>query len=200
MKKIQFGILVILVCFALTEGCKKDSTDDSPTPTPAANVICDGNGTTDFLPLVLNNSWYYSATGNSFTLTVSGTATYSSKTYFEVTTNLGGELLLRKATNGDIMAYHTSSGTEQLYIPVAPTVGQTWNCDVEGTGTRKVLSVSASLTTSSCSYTGCLKIQNTSASGTPGRTVYYKKGVGMVSTDQIWPGAIVTNLSTVTLH
>lgn len=203
MKKNLVAItLFIAIIAVIIPSCKKKTTDPTPTPvvTPA-NVICDGNGSTDYYPLVLNNTWHYKDSGsNAFDNTVTGTVTYGSFTYFVVANTLGGTMYLRKASSGDIMAYNSSTSSEVLFIPASPTTGQTWAYTLEFAATRKVISTSTSFSTSSCSYTGCLKIQLFNASGVGKDVIYYKKGVGMISTDQIWQGIIVTNLNTLTLH
>ncbi|MFZ5552807.1 MAG: hypothetical protein ACOZCO_06810 [Bacteroidota bacterium] len=168
---------------------------------PCPSTLCDGNGSTSFYPLALNNSWFYKGSGtNQFTNTVSATATYNSLTYYKVDNTLGGTIYLRSATNGDIMIYNPSTSSELLYVPASPTTGQTWSYPMQFSATRKVISSSTSFSTSSCTYSGCVKIQNFDASGNGKTVMYYKKGVGMVSSDEIYPGVIVTNLNTITLN
>ena len=203
MKRTLLTNLVIAVFSILcTQSCKKkSSSDDNTTTPPTTTVICDGNGSSDYYPLAQSNSWYYTDGGtNSFTNSISGTSVYSSNTYLVVNSTLGGTQYLRKATSGDVMSYSTSNSAEYLFIPASPTVGQSWTYNLEFAATRKVISTNASFTTSSCSYTGLLKLQNFGSDGSAMSVFYYKKGVGMISTDQIWSGYVVTNLKTVSLH
>jgi len=203
MKKYLFVMLMIAGTIAvLQQSCKKDKDDDEdPTPVVPVNVICDGNGTTDYFPLALSNSWYYNGSGsNDFTSSISTTEVHGGQTYFVVTSTLGGTDYLRKAANGDIIEYRSGSGTEVLLIPGSPTVNQSWAYTSLSVTTRKVISINATLTTDDCSYTGLLKIQEFDASEVGHAVYYYKKGVGMISTDQIWPGYIQSDLATVTLH
>ncbi len=203
MKKTLIAIvLLVAASTTLVTSCKKKSSDPDPvTPAVTTSTICDGNGSGTFYPLTLNNTWHYQGTGtNAFSNTVTGTQVYGSNTYFIVESNLGGTMYLRKATSGDIMAYNTGTSTEQMLVPASPTTGQSWTYTLDLAATRKVISTNASINTSSCHYTGCLKIQEFDSSGAGKAVMYYKKGVGMISTDEIWPGYLVTNLDAITLH
>src|ERR1035437_6537880 len=146
MKKVKLFTLVLVASSAIViTACKKKSTDAAtPAPTPAANVICDGNGSGSYYPLVANNTWSYKDSySNSFNNTVGTTTTYGSFTYFTVNNSLGGTIYLRTATNGDIMAY-SNSNSDILYIPHAPTNNQTWACNQGLAATRKVVTTNAS--------------------------------------------------------
>ena len=197
---VPFVVLFTLTAFTFT-ACKDDDDDDpAPTPTPPpTSVICNGKGSTSFMPLAMENSWYLSTSGNSVTFTVVDTPYISSNKYYEVESTLGGNRNYRRKTNGDIMVYDFSSGSELLYIPAAPTVGQEWPYDMDFATTRKIAATNASYTTSKCNYTGCLKIELYDGT-TLKRTEYFKKGVGLISTDMIWGGVVITKLSSVTLN
>jgi len=200
MKKRFIPFIVILAFTAIFINACKDDKDEDPTPTPTpTSVICDGKGSTSYYPLAMQNSWYLSTSGNSITFTIVDTPTYISNKYYEVESSLGGTRYYRKKSNGDIMVYSMSSGTELLYIPGSPTVGQSWPFDMDFATTRKVAATNASYSTSKCNYTGCLKIELWDGVDLV-RTDYYKKGVGLISTDLIWGGVVVTKLSSVTLH
>ena len=203
-KAITISAILIIAFSAVTiQSCKKSSSSTpapTTTPPPATSVICNGNGTTSNYPLAANNTWHYKdASGNTFDNTVGSTVTYGAYTYFIVSSTQGGTLYLRQAANGDIMAYD-GSNADVLYIPAAPTVNQTWQCQTGFGYYRKVVSTNASLTTSSCSYTGLLEIQDlNSIGGSVFGQFYYKKGVGDVSDWQSSPGTTFL-LSTLTLH
>ena len=206
-KSILFftSTLLFLVLTSITYyGCKKKSTEscndgiqnqgetgvDCGGPCAAcavaANVLCNGNGQTTYYPLKLNNYWNYSVQSASwdYSITVKGTAVYNTLTYFEleaydVTSYL---FYLRTATNGDIYRYFTG-GVDQEYleVPASPTASQTWPYYVStAVGTRVVVSTNATLSTASCSYTGCLKIEERDSGGALFSTSYYKKGIGMI--------------------
>ncbi|MCX6292207.1 MAG: hypothetical protein NT126_10650 [Bacteroidetes bacterium] len=204
MKKYSRLLAVTFLIVSVSGfGCKKSSKDTvAPTPPPApVSIICDGNGSGTYYPLVLNNTWHYTdGSINSFSNTVTGQATYGSYTYFKVDNTLGGTVYLRKAANGDIMIYNSSTSSELLFIPASPVNNQSWAFTMNFAATRKVINTSASLTTPSCSYTGCLEIQNLDAGNVVQSTFYFKKGIGMIRTDEIWSGKIVTPLNALTLY
>lgn len=227
MKKLTSLSIALLLCLVagsvIYYGCKKK--EETPATTcsdgiqnqgetgvdcggpcsacpPPPSVICNGNGSASYWPLAAGNNWYLDGTGgNDIDLTVaSGVATHNSLTYFVVNENLGGSFELRTAANGDIMRYNPSDNTEYLYIPASPANNQSWTYPMDFSATRKVINTNASVTTSKCSYTGCLQIQHFDASGNPGVTDYYKKGVGMIRTDQIWAGIVISDLAIITLN
>lgn len=197
MKKLAFALCTALLLIA---ACKKD--DNKPGTSGGTSKICTGNGSSDYFPLAINNSWSYKddGGGNQFTYTIASSATFGTQVYFKVDNSLGGSLYLRKATNGDIKAYSIATATEYTYIPAAPITNQSWIYPLQGAATRKILSTSASVTTSSCTYTGVLQIQHYDALGNPGAVIYYKKGIGIVRTDEMSPGSIVTDLKTITIQ
>ncbi|MEI6766704.1 MAG: hypothetical protein WCM76_13805 [Bacteroidota bacterium] len=182
---IVMSSLVILSC--LLGSCKKKdtSTTQDETPAPVVNPLCDGNGSSSYFPLVLNNYWKYYFVGQSQepTLTVIGTNTYNSKSYFRLEDNTGlmqvSDIYLREVSSShDIMAYNSSTNSESLYLPGSPTLNQTWA--YTSSISRKVTNLSATYTTSSCSYTGLLEI-TVSVNGSVTDKEYYKKGLGMVA-------------------
>lgn len=215
MKKALITVsLFVLVSSFLISSCKKKTTDTTPTPTPtpapAANVLCNGNGSSSYFPLALNDSWiyvYYIAgisQSVSPDLVVTGTATYNSINYFQITDQTSamysGVIEFREdAATHNI--YYYSSNSEFLYVPATPTLNQSWAYAYGDT--RKVTNVSASVTTNSCSYTGLLEISEFNSSSVLQKIEYFKKGIGMVyrkDPDSFFGGFSTYKLSDVTLH
>jgi len=194
MKKTLFGITLLLTVITVLEtSCKKKETETTPTPTtpatPAANVLCDGNGTTSYYTLKLNNTWTYSYTSGSFgsgqpKITVTSSATPNSHTYFGITDATiymyTGTVYFREdSTSHNIYIYDgTITGGEYIHVPATPVLNQSWA--YYSSSTRKATNLSASITTSSCSYTGLLEISEYTPTGTLKTKEWYKKGVGMV--------------------
>ena len=196
-----------LACATCSDGIQNQNetgVDCGGPCTACTTVLCDGNGKNTYYPLAINNNWKYIIQGASFdySLIVKGTKMFNSLTYFELE---GKDIssssylsYLRIAANGDIYNYNPSgSVAEELEVPANPTVNQTWPYYVgSGIGTRKVISINATLTTAACSYTGCLQIKTYFPDGTLATTYYYKKGIGMVSKFEFGS----TNLNKVTLY
>lgn len=112
-------------------------------------------------------------------LCFAGVLVLFSATYYEVDHSiLFADLYLRAASNGDIMYYDDNNNTEYLYIPASPALNQTWI--VRNGAYYKIVAVNATVTTSSCSYTGCVQIEFFSSSGSSYGTKYYKKGIGFI--------------------
>lgn len=194
---IKLGVPALIMAIALSTGCKKDdnSTDNNTNnPTnPTVNQLCDGKGTNSYLPLVQQNSWEWKQQGSGNIVhkwKVNGTQTFNSVNYLKMNIVWDSgltetERYFRAASNGDVYQYSTyyGAGQEFLYVPASPTLNQQWDYPVsgssQGTGKRKVTSVNASITTSSCSYTGLVTIAEYSGSSLI-TTYYYKKGLGLV--------------------
>jgi hypothetical protein len=216
MKYKSFLVAVILV---VAISCKKKSStiaetcsdgiknqneteiDCGGSCSPCPILLCDGNSSNTYLPLKVGNSWSLDGPAqNDITLTVSSsTESFNSLNYFKVTYSLSGADYYRVAANGDIMEYNSTDNTEYLSIPANPTNNQSWTYPLNFSKTRKVISTNASVNTSKCSYTGCLKLQEFAANGDASTTTYYKKGLGIIRTDQIWPGYVTSDLTSVTL-
>jgi hypothetical protein len=192
MKKLLFvAVSLVAAAFILVPSCKKkdDNSSSTSTPTtPTTSTICDGNGKTTYFPLDSTDSWTFSCSfmgqnEGSATVTVIGHNTYSGVNYAEL--NDPSHLLYTSdnyyredATTHNIYWYDTYGFAEYLLIPASPTLNQTWTAS--SSTTKTVLSLSATYTTSSCSYTGLLEIGEYS-SGTLKYTYYYKKGLGEVA-------------------
>ncbi|MDQ3051526.1 MAG: hypothetical protein M3Q95_11615 [Bacteroidota bacterium] len=173
----------------------KDDKDEDPVPT---NVLCDGKGSLSFMPLSLDNKWILTTPGNTVSLEVIDTLTDANIKYYNVSSSLGGAASYSQYPNGDVKRFEFSSGDDVLHVPFNPTVGQTWQYQVDNFTSRKVVGINETVVTGSCTYTGCVKIQSFQTT-TLKRTEYFKRGVGLVSTDMIGAG-IVTKLAAVTLN
>lgn len=190
--KLTIPVFIGITLFSI--GCKKDN----PTPTPAASTIadtlCDGiPGNSKYFPLAIGNKWKYGRTysvpGNDdYIEEITGDTIYDGKTYFiaHVTDaafgqNIDYEKLYREDSNGDV--YERRWGQpENLIVPANPVVGQSVWSDYE------VVDINATVTTGECTYTGCLKIQESSFLQV---YFYYKPGVGMVESsdntlEEVW--------------
>ncbi|MCE3295265.1 MAG: hypothetical protein K0R65_979 [Crocinitomicaceae bacterium] len=188
MKKNLFALALLFGATAvISTSCKKEKEEDPVTPTPAVNTLCDGNGTSAFYPLTASNSWTYTylMAGQSQNvsphLVVNGTEVHNSKTYTKIEDETSvmyiNPIRLRvESSNNDIYYYNESMDNEYVYVPAAPTLNQSWSY---GSYTRKVTNLSASVSTSGCSYTGLLEISNLDGS-TVVRREYFKKGLGLV--------------------
>lgn len=204
MKNTILSILA-LVSLTLVSSCNKnqdvegctDSTadnynsaatldDGSCTYTIPSNPTCDGHDTnTDLFPLIQGTQWRYDQVGTSqdYYVEITGTTDINSVTYItadwsQFGGNITGTKKYRVDTNGDV--YYRSGANDYMEIPANPTVGQSW-VD-EYTVTHQVVDVNASLTTSTCSYSGCVKILN-DYTNTPDTYTYYKAGIGMIKSE-----------------
>ena len=193
--KTKSIITLLSVLIISLNSCKKDSTEETTTPTPVTpvdNTVCEGKtGVTSFFPLAQGNQWVYKrnyfASGNPLdSSTVDGTQVYNSVTYMKIREyqGVGSSTVYRYyrvASNGDVYFYEYGSGIEYLLIPATPTLNQMLGADPTHYGTtRKVTSLTASLTTSTCTYTNLMVIENYGMTGGLVSTVYYKKGMGFV--------------------
>jgi hypothetical protein len=181
-------LMTALAGAIIISACKKKSDDDddtTPTPTPTpTKVICDGNGTTTYFPLKLNNVWKYSDDqGGDISLTLNDTSRNQGHFYFDLYDPFSDIFftdpdLREDSVTKDIYLYESTSGDEYLWVPANPVVGTT--TPFSTSFSMKVLSTTASITTDSCSYTGLLEMQKIIPGGTP-RYYFYKKGIGMVA-------------------
>jgi hypothetical protein len=181
MKKTIYLIAVAVITFG---GCKKDS-DPTPVPTPTptpVDQLCDGNGSSVWIPLDSSNMWEYEYKIMGFpqtgsTITAGTTATHGAHTYRMLgSSGLMAELQLREdATTHDIYKYYSSTGADFMEVPNSPVLNQTWPT-TSGT-TRTVTNINASVTTGGCTYTGVLEITEV---GFVTVKEYYKRGLGMI--------------------
>jgi|GEM_PF-2937145 len=164
--------------------------------------LCAGITSTSYLPLKKTYNWTYNITGASFYVVrrANDSLLFSGNYYYKVTDFVDGGSIengyfyVRLDASGNLKA--TYSGAEYTYIPVAPTLNQTWPYPaIFGIGTRKAADLNASIATSACSYTGCLKIQEINPSGSVTKTLYYKKGIGIVYSTDGWTPYSLTAIS-----
>ncbi len=194
--RINHFVILIASCSLLLTSCKDDK-DDDPAPLPTS-VLCDGKGSLSFMPLSLGNKWTLTATGNTVSLEVIDTLMQSGIIKYNVSSSLGGAATYSQYPNGDVKRYEFSSGDDVLYLPFNPVAGQTWNCQVDNFTSRKVVSINETVVTAACTYTGCVMIQSFQTT-TLKRTEYFKRGVGLVSSDMVAPG-VITKLAAVKLN
>jgi hypothetical protein len=198
MKTNKLFTIILLLTMSVVS-CSKDDDDQTTTtttpPPPAENTVCDGHaGNSSYFPLAQGNQWVYKrnyfVSGNLLdSSTVSGTQVYNGKTYMKMRQyqGIGSSTVYnyyRTEANGDVYLWDTNNSVELLLIPANPALNQILGPDPTHFGTtRKVTSLTASLTTSTCSYTNLMVIQNLGSSGSLISTVYYKKGLGTVHDD-----------------
>lgn len=178
IKQITFFFLLILIFTS----CKKH------IPDIPENILCNGNGQNNYLPLNIGNKWQYFEYGlaNSSEEIISDTI-LNEKKYYKVKNSQGNNYqfcYLRMNSNGDIYSYYSDS-LEFLFIPANPAVGQVVCIYPTGNiiASRVVLAVNETREVSGCVYFGTLKIQDYDFNGTANTTYYYKKGLGLVESE-----------------
>ena len=187
MKKLIYMMAFLAMASQITN-CKKEDKDDDDDDTPAANVLCDGKGGSSWMRLDSANSWTYtwSLDGQNFPispkLVVGETTEHDSMTYRLLVDSDNNMLsydyeLREDATTHDLYQYYFS-GEEFLVVPGSPTLNQSWTTVTNWT--RKVTSVSASVSSHDCNYTGLLEITEYDANMEIKNKYYYKKGLGLV--------------------
>lgn len=183
MKKTKFLVFAFISMAIVFSNCKKKTDDTTTTTNPPVpvNYLCDGNNTTSFYPLVLNNLWNYSFTISGQAQSdkdkkVTGTEVKNGITYFVVTESGYFETYRREDPTSHNIYFYGSDNADHLLVPNSPTLNQTWSSGTNSS--RKVTNVSASITTANCSYTGLVEITVTSNSIISKE--YYKRGLGMV--------------------
>lgn len=209
MKSKQFAILCSAMVIGSLASCKKSETttpaEETPVVVTPVNKICTGNGTTSYFPLDSLNTWGFSYTISGMTQTSSplykvvGTILYNSKRYTNIDDigSFNQNIYLRvDALSLDIYEYNSSNGQEYLYIPVNPILNQSWTIQY---GSRKVTNLSATKTTTSCTYTNLLEISDLDVNGVAYKMNYYKKGIGMVNMTETGSFPGVYSLKSVTL-
>jgi hypothetical protein len=160
----------------------------------ATSMVCTGkSGSNSYFPITTGNQWvygynYYSGAPGYPTYTVGATTVISGVTYYQVKYDDGTgfsspttlDFRTDAVTNN---VYVRSGGTDQLLIPGSPTVGQSLGADPIGVAdARTVVSTNASITTPTCTYSGCIKVEDFS-SGSHLDYSYFKKGLGFIYND-----------------
>ena len=209
----QLYVITILLA-VIAVSCKKgsgnsnSSSSNNPGSGSTTSVLCDGNGSTTYFPLSLNNKWIYNNTYlGKMAYKISGTKTLSNGYSYYIlydTINYQTQTYYRVASNGDIYEWGISAGgsleaAEHLFIPKSPTVGQYWKDQYLLPDSFVVVSTSASVSTTNCSYTGCLKIQSFST-GVSNSYYYYKEGIGKVKQTNAGGFSDITDLKSVSLQ
>jgi hypothetical protein len=221
MKTHHIRNLFFAVALAALTMCTKDKDENSPAPTcsdgiqnqnetgvdcggPCAacpTVLCNGSASVSYWPLGLSNTWgyYFEPTGSFPYQTETITQVQSGTPAYYLVKNDGFflfDLYLSVASNGDIY-YHTDlNSTDFLMVPAFPTPNQTWPIGTSG-DYEKVISINATLSTSHCSYTGCLQISRYDGSNSLQHTIWFKRGIGMLKYQS---GMFSMTLDQITLH
>lgn len=196
--KFWFSPLIPIAIFSfilLFSNCTKeddgsDVIDNPPPPPPVtANVLCDGKtGQNSYFPLAIGNYWEYERPGSGTTgitettFSVTKTLEIEGKEYFQLdkyfgypTSETESYYRVDPATN-DVYSFYWG---ENLYMPGNPVVGQVLQT-TNGIPRRTVLETNATVSTQSCTYTGCVVIGKYTDTGYLYAQEYFKKGLGMV--------------------
>ncbi|MBI1288516.1 MAG: hypothetical protein GC178_13175 [Flavobacteriales bacterium] len=188
MKKKNWLLMIgVISVVGFSTSCNNDSeVPQDPTP---ANVLCDGNGSTSFFPLAADNVWTYSGVTTT-TKTVTNVETVGGEQQFTV--NVHGlntyTEVYNVGANGDVF-FHSpgDSGLDStyLYVPANPTLNQEWSYTISFDGhiRRKITSLTATITTSHCTYENCVEVKSYDGTGDYLYAHYYKEGVGLVKID-----------------
>lgn len=204
-KRILSLVALVSLSMVIITSCKKKDKDEDVDP--SATQVCDGNGSSSYYPLAIGNSFVYTSGSSIFSLTDSVSIrfakTFNSKSYYaEVTSNFLGldtAYYREDATTHDI--YTWNGINDALYIPGSPAINQSLPEIMGGFGfTAKVTNLSASYTTSSCTYSNLLEITVYDSKSAVYSTLYYKKGLGKVADVYVGSSSTVeTTLKSVTL-
>ena len=170
-----------------------------------AGVLCNGNGSTAYKPMALGDSWHFEAdsVANASYDTVVGQS--GSMYYIRnfLPSNITYTDTFCVMSNGDVYIMNAFFGSKHLLVPANPAVGEKWTyTDTSGfIYTDSVLTTTASVLTFNCLYSNCLAIRD-SANDNLVNVVYYAKGVGVVESDILNNGSIISSaqLSSVSLH
>jgi hypothetical protein len=164
------------------------------TENAAYSYICSGiAGNNSYFPLVMGNKWvygwnYYVSYSGRDTMKINSNATYNGVIYFKTYQYNPQDQSYNnryfRLDNATKNVYEYYNGAESILVPGTPTVGQDlgagYGCASNiSYSDRKVSSISASATTSACTYSNCLAIDNYS-NGSYIDTEYYVKGLGFI--------------------
>ena len=168
--------------------CNKKKAEVEPplsvnTGSGTVNMVCYGKGTNTYLPLDSLNAWNYDYKVNGVDQNdapsprVVGFVTINSLRYAKVKDRILTMYYRTEPATNDIYCYD-GWGTEYLEIPGNPVLNQTWATNTSTS--RRVSNLSATITTSKCTYTGLLEISEMIGNATVTGLWYYKKGLGLV--------------------
>jgi hypothetical protein len=181
-KTFSLFLASAMLLFLGVYSCKKTDPPPPPPP-PVVNYLCDGTGQSTYYPLKTGYKWDYNETGSGTSFyEVNLNKTFGGHTYFEVKFKSSVDNInyyYRNDSVGNTIRYYEPDLAEYMYIPINPVMGQTIATYTTG-GKRVVSGVNQTITTSSCTYTGLLKIDDINGSGVGVDTWYYKKGLGAV--------------------
>ena len=165
--------------------CSNDTTQNQPDPAQ----LCDGNGTTDLLPLAVGNYWSYLMNGAiPFTLTITSTASLQGQTYHRV--EASGPYpysveYLRNDGAGNIYRLEADGGgnpvgAEYLYLDATGTAGTGWNVLGVTVDSLSTASLGTAINSANgCSYTNVATFKD--FSGTTNLIQRsYQPGIGVV--------------------
>ena len=176
--KSLFFTVVIIAGF-LQLSCKKQ-IHEIPE-----NILCNGNGENNYIPLSIGNKWIYKEYGSpNSSNEVIGDTTINSKKYFQLKLtqqSTNSYNYLRITSNGDIYSYYSDT-LEYLFLPANPSINQVI-CTYPSNNpisTRVVKAINETREIGGCIYSGVLKIQDYNQGGTAYTTYYYKKGLGLI--------------------
>jgi hypothetical protein len=203
MKKVNWVVMIAAMLFTgMISSCNGDAEDEVPV-TPA-NVLCDGNGSSSNYPFAMDNRWVYSGTVTQ-TYTVTEVATVGGNQQYTVEARGLNDWtdVYTVGSNGDVFfksAGVLTNDTNYLHVPANPTLNQEWlyTISFDGHITRRVTSLTASVTTSNCDYTDCIEIKSYDGTGDYLYAHYYKQGLGLVKKDNSLFAD--NNLNSVTLN
>ncbi len=165
--------------------CKKQEVIPAPL---VSTILCDGNGSNSYFPLVNGDTWKYnhsilmSLQTIEPELVIFGTTTINSLTYFQLKDN---QVYLYSTTQNfrsdlgtnDVYLNSNIDSQDYLFVPGTPILNQEWACD--NGNIRKVSNLTASVNTASCHYKDLIEISVFNGETLIQRE-YFKKGLGRV--------------------
>lgn len=171
--------------------CTYNTTTDTTTDN-STNYICDGNGSNQFIPFELGNSWEHTTiSGPSLSISTSDSLEIGGLYLHKMTNRWIFPWMLEEYAgydaNGNFVHWGTSTSfnSYEIFIPANLSIGTTWTLDnfqnANIYDSLVVIADDISFTTPDCSYTNLTQINvyNTS-NGQLSYTYYMKKGLGVV--------------------
>jgi hypothetical protein len=183
MKNLLLSIL--LVSLAAVVGCSNNDSTTNPGNTT-------GTGKDSYFPIAVGNSWVYKTQDSTATRTITGTTTFSGKTYFQVMDYSEGTSGMIRRDGAIVYAMLPSDffGTLKEVTQLNETVGASWSYDLTVLDSQHFAfnTVAAGLThtTNGDTYTDVLKVHQHVTGSVFGSAIdeesdiYYAKGVGLI--------------------